>query len=55
MIPEQMRRSIQRERSGPDDDNAARPETEETVPSASSELALLTVEDVAEILKVPVS
>jgi excisionase family DNA binding protein len=50
-----MGRSIQREKPGPSDDNAARLETKGTAPSASSELALLTIEDVAEILKVPLS
>src|SRR5712691_501102 len=44
-----MGRSIQ------GDDNAARLEMKGTAPSASSDLALLTIEDVAEILKVPVS
>jgi excisionase family DNA binding protein len=48
-----MNRSIQRERPGPGDDNAARLKTQ-APPSASSE-ALLTVDEVAEILKVPVS
>ena len=50
-----MGHSIQRERPGPRDDNAASLETKGTVPSAPSELTLLTIEDVAEILKVPVS
>jgi excisionase family DNA binding protein len=49
-----MGRSLQREGQGPDDDNVAGVTANGIPPSASSE-ALLTVEEVSEILKVPVS
>lgn len=48
-----MRRSIQRE-PGMGYDNAARLETKGTPSSASSE-ALLTIDEVSELLRVPVS
>jgi excisionase family DNA binding protein len=50
-----MGRSIQRERPVPGDDNAARLKTQGTPQSASSDHGLMTIGEVAEILKVPVS
>jgi excisionase family DNA binding protein len=50
-----MGRSFQHERLVPGDDNAARLKAKGMAPNALSDVALLTTEDVAEILKVPVS